>query len=76
MHVKKPSFLHQHYLRENIYSILHSDMKNRVRAQKDEVFIAKRQKALGRKLYSDVQSVLQLLNTSTAQDAKPAELLK
>lgn len=30
----------------------------------------------GKKLYSDVQSILQLLNTSTAQDAKPTELLK
>lgn len=29
-----------------------------------------------KELYSDVQSILQLLNTSTAEDAKPAELLK
>lgn len=27
-------------------------------------------------LYSDVQSVQQILNTSKAEDAKPAELLK
>lgn len=29
-----------------------------------------------KELYSDVQSILQILNTSTAEDAKPAELLK